>query len=105
MAGIGVPDRLLPLLDALRRAYPDGVPGTDYLPLLAALWRDCSQRGLASIVGTYTGRHYVCVCCDADRATAEVTRGDADRVWRRLLDHGWIPGEPAEDGWPPLREA
>jgi hypothetical protein len=100
-----LPDYMVEALDVLRRVYPDGIPGADYYPLLAALSRDCSQRGLASIVGTYTGRHYVIIYNDAGGVSVEVTRRDADRVWQRLLDHGWIPELPIDDDWPPLRDA
>jgi hypothetical protein len=100
-----LPDYMVRALDVLHRVYPDGIPGADYYPLLAALWRDCSQRGLASIVGAYTGRHYVIVYNDAGGVSEEVTRRDADRVWQRLLDHGWIPELPIDDDWPPLRRA
>jgi hypothetical protein len=100
-----VPDYELEALTVLRRMYPDGIPGPEYMPLLAALWRDCSCRGLASIVGHFTGRHYVNVYFDAGGVTAEVSRADADRVWQKLLDYGWIPELPGEDHWPPLRDA
>lgn len=44
MAEISLPGRLRPLLDVLRRAYPDGIPGAEYRPLLAALHKDMSFR-------------------------------------------------------------
>jgi hypothetical protein len=99
------PDYAAEALTVLCRAYPGGIPGADYYPLLAALWRDCSQRGLACLVGTYTGRHYVIIYNDAGGVREEVTRDEADRVWQRLLDHGWIPELPIDDDWPPLRQA
>jgi hypothetical protein len=97
------PDYLLVSLAVLGRAYPEGIPGADYMPLLAALWRDCSLRGLSCLVGAYTGRHYAYIYHDAGGVSEQVTRSDADRVWQRLLDHGWIPELPPEDDWPPLR--
>jgi hypothetical protein len=99
-----VPDYEIEALEILRRVYPDGIPGTEYMPLLAALWRDCSCRGLASIVGHFTGRHYVNVYSDAQGVTADVSPRDADRVWQKLLNNGWIPRLPAEEHWPPLRD-
>jgi hypothetical protein len=100
-----VPDYELEALTVLARMYPDGIPGPEYMPLLAALWRDCSCRGLALTVGHFTGRHYVNVYSDAGGVTSEVSRADADRVWQKLLGCGWIPELPGEDHWPPLRDA
>ena len=99
-----LPDDMLESLAVLRRAYPDGIPGADYLPLLATLTRDCTHRGLSHVVGTYTGRHYMTVYNDigAIRKDAAMRR-DADLIWQRLLDNGWIPETPSDDDWPPLR--
>lgn len=100
-----LPDYVLESLAVLRRAYPDGIPQTDYLPLLATLTRDCSHRGLSEIVGAYTGRHYMSVYNDIGGIRDDpATRRDADRIWQRLLDNGWIPETPSDDDdWPPLR--
>jgi len=41
------PDHLRDVVEDLRRAYPDGVPDEDYLPLLAVLATDFSEEGSA----------------------------------------------------------
>lgn len=98
-----LPDYMLESLAVLRRAYPDGIPAADYLPLLATLTRDCSQRGLAQLVGAYTGRHYMSVYNDIGAIQEDTVRRDADRIWQLLLDNGWVPETPSGDDWPPLR--
>lgn len=98
-----LPDYMLDSLAVLRRAYPDGIPAADYLPLLATLTRDCSLRGLAQLVGAYTGRHYMSVYNDIGAIQEDAMRRDADRIWRLLLDNGWIPETPSDDDWPPMR--
>jgi hypothetical protein len=97
-----LPDYLLESLTVLRRAYPDGIPAADYLPLLATLTRDCSLRGLAQLVGAYTGRHYMSVYNDIGAIREDAMRPDADRIWQLLLDDGWIPETPS-DPRPPMR--
>lgn len=93
------PGYMLDSLAVLRRAYPDGIPAADYRPLLAALRRDASLRGLAELVGAYTGRHYMTVYNEVG-GVSDIAREDADRVWQRLLDNGWIPETPSDDDWP-----
>jgi Protein of unknown function (DUF3349) len=97
-----LPDYLLDSLAVLRRAYPDGIPAGDYLPLLATLTRDYSLRGLAQLVGAYTGRHYMSVYNDIGAIQEDAMRRDADRIWQLLLDNGWIPETPSDD-WPSMR--
>jgi len=90
---------LRPLLDILRRAYPDGIPGAEYRPLLAALHKEMSFRSVGALVGAFTGRDYLAVTNDAYGAASVDRRDrpphrDVDRVWAKLLDHGWIPEFP-----------
>lgn len=85
-------------LSVLRRAYPDGIPDDEYLPLLAALHKEMSFRAIGKLVGAYLGRDYVGIYWDAQGAASVVdpadrlSRHDIDRVWVKLLDNGWMPG-------------
>lgn len=93
------PDYMLDSLAVLRRAYPDGIPGAEYRPLLAALHKEMSFRSVAALVGVFTGRHYVAVMNDAYGAASVDRRDraphrDVDHVWAKLVDHGWIPEFP-----------
>jgi Protein of unknown function (DUF3349) len=99
------PDYMLDSLAVLRRAYPDGIPGAEYRPLLAALHKEMSFRSVGALVGAFTGRHYVAVTNDAYGAASVDLRDrpphrDVDRVWAKLLDHGWIPEFPPPPGQP-----
>jgi hypothetical protein len=93
------PDYMLDSLAILRRAYPDGIPGAEYRPLLAALHKEMSFRNVGALVGAFAGRHYVAVMNEANGASS-VSRSDRaphrdiDRVWLKLLGHGWTPEFP-----------
>jgi hypothetical protein len=94
-----LPDYLLDGLAVLRRAYPEGIPGAEYRPLLAALNKDMSYRNVGALVGALTGRNYLEVANEVQGATSLVPgdgapRRDVDRVWVKLLGHGWIPEFP-----------
>jgi hypothetical protein len=94
-----LPDYLLDGLAVLRRAYPDGIPGAEYRPLLAALKKDMSDRNAGALVGALTGRNYLEVANEVRGAISLVPgdrapRRDVDRVWVKLLGHGWIPEFP-----------
>lgn len=94
-----LPDYLLDGLAVLRRAYPDGIPGAEYRPLLAALNKDMSYRNVGALVGALTGRNYLEVANEVAGAISLVPgdrapRRDVDRVWVKLLGHGWIPEFP-----------
>ncbi|MEV4276019.1 DUF3349 domain-containing protein [Actinoplanes xinjiangensis] len=58
-------DHLRPSVEALRRAYPDGVPDADRLPLLAALHDEFSDRNLAAVVAAFLGGDPLRVANDA----------------------------------------
>jgi hypothetical protein len=76
-----VPEHLRPVLADLRRAYPDGVPPGEYLPLLVVLQQDMSARNLALVVGELTGKDPVVVENDA-AAAASVHRVDTAEIDR-----------------------
>ena len=85
-----VPEHLRPVLATLRRAYPDGVPPGEYLPLLAVLQEDMSARNLALVVGELTGKDPIVVESGA-AASVSVPRVDAaeiDRVKHHIVASG-----------------
>jgi hypothetical protein len=86
-----LPDSLRPVLDVLRRAYPDGLPDSDYLPLLAFLREEMSERNLAAVVAEFIDGETVVVANDS-AAAASIRRPsavDVQRVRHRLEAGGW----------------
>jgi hypothetical protein len=87
------PDELLDSYDVLARAYPEGVPDSDYWALLAVLDEDFSNRQLAALVAAFTGRHPIDV--DNDHAAAmSIRKPDPKRVvvvQQRLRVAGYSP--------------
>jgi uncharacterized protein (DUF2267 family) len=45
------------VLDWLRKGYPEGVPTTDYFPLLALLKRDLSEEQITKVILTVAREH------------------------------------------------
>lgn len=96
------PDWLPDALGVLRRAYPDGLSGDEYLPLLAALYIDMSPRAIARLVQEFAGSEYeyIDVWNDVNGVISTVDKSDWPakdavlRTWRRLLDNGWVPEDP-----------
>ncbi|MBW6435895.1 DUF3349 domain-containing protein [Actinoplanes hulinensis] len=91
-ARLFLPEVLRGGLDVLRRAYPDGLPGGDYRPLLAALDEDLSDRNLAALVAAFLGGDPLRV--GNDLATLGGDRppsADVARVRETLLTAGWAP--------------
>ncbi|WP_433266848.1 DUF3349 domain-containing protein [Micromonospora vinacea] len=88
-----LPDWLLPYLHILRRAYPDGLPEKDYLPLLVVISEDFSERGLARLVADFIDGEVVVV--ENDAAAALSTRrplpADVERVRAHLGASGYEP--------------
>ncbi|MFJ9370478.1 DUF3349 domain-containing protein [Nocardia sp. NPDC101769] len=86
----------------LRAGYPNGVPDTDYLPLLAVLARRLSEDEVRQVAAELV----LLGALPADRAdvgviitklTDEMPRaGDLDRVRAQLRAGGW----PIGDSWP-----
>jgi hypothetical protein len=86
-----VPEHLRPVLVTLRRAYPDGVPPGEYLPLLALLRQDMSAKNLTLVVRELTGKDPI-VVENATAASASIPRVDAaeiDRVKHHIVASGW----------------
>ena len=81
-----VPEHLRPWLATLRRAYPDGVPPGEYLPLLAVLQQDMSARNLALVVGELTGKDPIVVENAAAAVSIQrVDTAEIDRVKHHIV--------------------
>ena len=85
------PDHLRDVVEDLRRAYPDGVPDEDYLPLLAVLATDFSEEGLSMAVAHLTGRHPIDIVNDAAAAQSirKPSASHAARVREHLIRSGY----------------
>jgi hypothetical protein len=83
----------------IRAGYPQGVPETDYIPLLALLCRRLSDDEVAAVASQLAARGELNI--DAADIGAAITRitdelpssADLDRVQRRLEAIGW-PVDP-----------
>ena len=82
---------LLSTYKLIQCAFPNGIETQDYLPLLALLYDEMSDRNLAEIVVHYTGRHYAVVLNDVYRVvTTDVPKAETiDKVKQRLLVCGY----------------
>jgi Protein of unknown function (DUF3349) len=83
----------------VRAGYPQGVPQTDYIPLLALLRRRLSDDEVAAVVTRLVGRGELSIgTADIGAAIIRITGelpspADLDRVRRRLDATGW-PADP-----------
>ncbi len=91
ISNIIIPDYLLRTYDMLRCAFPDGVKHDDYLPLLAALAVNMSDRNAATIVSLFADRDYAHSYNDVLRVQSTDIPDPADvlRVKQRLLACGY----------------
>jgi hypothetical protein len=105
---MALPESLERVFSVLRRAYPEGVPESDYLPLLVFLWDEMSKRALARVVAELTGRDPDGVYHDAHAATSGRPPAESDvaRVGRLLEEKGWEHEElpPPDPGTEVTRE-
>jgi hypothetical protein len=96
-----LPPHLRSVLETLRKAYPDGVPGEDYLPLLVALWPDFSDRNLAAVVAELLDGEPAIVSHDATAAIGVQRRPspqDVNRVRGLLAAAGYeSDGEQSQE--------
>ncbi len=89
------------IVNWLRAGYPEGVPPTDYVPLLALLRRRLSDAEVKVVAGQLQRRDgfdHV----DIGVAITQITDGlpspeDVERVRQRLAANGW-PLDNARDG-------
>lgn len=89
-------EHLRPTLEALRRAYPGGVPERDYLALLVVLQDLLSEENLAAVVAELIDGEKVVVANDAAAACSHKRpeRGDVERVRTLVGEHGLTFEEP-----------
>ncbi|MEU7751108.1 DUF3349 domain-containing protein [Micromonospora sp. NPDC049171] len=82
---------LLPSLQILRRAYPDGLPESDYLPLHVVMSEDFSELGLARLVAEFIDGEVVVVENDAAAAAGSrrPSPADVERVRGHLSASGY----------------
>jgi hypothetical protein len=82
----------------LRAGYPDGVPRTDYMPLLALLSRRLTSEEVKAVAGELTRRgefDRVDIGVLITQVTDELpSPDDIERVRQRLTAKGWLLGEP-----------
>ena len=83
----------------VRAGYPQGVPETDYIPLLALLRRRLSDDEVAAVTAQLAGRGELNIdTADIGAAIIRITDelpslADLERVQRRLEAIGW-PVDP-----------
>ncbi len=92
------------ILDWLRAGYPQGVPPTDYFPLLALLHRGLSPEEVRSVAEELArAEHLADTDDDIGRLITEVTNAppseqDLSRVRARLAAGGWPRADPRSAG-------
>ncbi|WP_327110531.1 DUF3349 domain-containing protein [Nocardia sp. NBC_01730] len=96
-----MPPFLNAIIDWLRAGYPDGVPESDYIPLLALLRRRLSDEEVAQITAELAGSGELPI----DKTDIQVmitkltndmpSEADVTRVRTRLETHAWP--DPSED--------
>ncbi|MEO8815426.1 MAG: DUF3349 domain-containing protein [Mycobacterium sp.] len=83
----------------LRAGYPDGVPQTDYVPLLALLSRRLTNDEVKSVTRELMvrgGFDQIDIGVLIARLTNELPgQADIDRVRERLAAKGWLLDAPA----------
>ncbi len=86
-----LPPHLLPVLSLLQKAYPGGLPDTDYLPLLAVLQADLCDENLADVVAELVNGETVVVDNDAAAVASQRRPSvqEVERVRRRLISVGY----------------
>lgn len=104
-----MPPFLNAIIDWLRAGYPDGVPESDYIPLLALLRRRLSDDEVRQIAAELAGSGDL----PADKTDIQVmitkvtnempSETDVLRVQTRLEAHAWPQdGSSAEGSTPPV---
>lgn len=78
----------------LRAGYPDGVPPTDYIPLLALLARRLTHDEVKAVAGELMSRgdfDHIDIGAVIARFTNELPAADdIERVRERLAAKGWL---------------
>jgi hypothetical protein len=96
---VGLGDLVARMVAFIRAGYPQGVPETDYVPLLALLRRRSSDDEVAAVATQLAARGEMNIdAADIGVAITRITdelpsQADLDRVQRRLETIGW-PVDP-----------
>lgn len=89
----------------LRAGYPDGVPPTDYVPLLALLSRRLTNDEVKAVTRELIGRgefDQIDIGVLIARLTNELPAADdIDRVRERLAAKGWLLDDAPTGGGTP----
>jgi Protein of unknown function (DUF3349) len=95
---VGLGDLVARMVAFVRAGYPQGVPETDYIPLLALLRRQLSEDEAAAVAAQLAARGELNIdTADIGAAITRITDelpspADLDRVQRRLEAIGWPVG-------------
>ncbi|MEB3062682.1 DUF3349 domain-containing protein [[Mycobacterium] zoologicum] len=86
----------------LRDGYPDGVPQTDYIPLLALLSRRLTSDEVKAVARELIGRgdfDHIDIGVLISRLTNELPAPeDVERVRQRLAAKGWLLDDASPGG-------
>jgi hypothetical protein len=102
---MALPAFLARIIGWLREGYPDGVPGHDYIPLVALLGCQLTNDEMILIASELAfssspeSAEEIRKAIGAVKRT-QVSESDIARVRSRLAAGGW-PLAPADRGWPP----
>lgn len=102
---MSVSDVIAKIVGFLRAGYPQGVPATDYVPLLALLRRRLSDDEVVQIVTELVGHdHSAADATDIRVMITKITdqKPSPDKV-ERVKKHLEIRGWPVTDEFPPQR--
>jgi hypothetical protein len=99
---MALPSFLARIVDWLRAGYPDGVPGQDYIPLVALLGSQLTDDELALIATELAFSSSPESAEEIGKAIGAVTRtevseSDIARVRSRLAAGGWPLATPDRD--------
>jgi Protein of unknown function (DUF3349) len=90
--GVGLSDLVARMVAFVRAGYPQGVPDTDYIPLLALLRRRLTDEEVAAVAGELARRGDLNIdTADIGAAITRITDelpspDDINRVRRRLAE-------------------
>ena len=83
---------LLSTYQMVKLAFPECIDAETYLPLVAVLAENMSQRGVAEVIGYLVGKDYVSVYNDVLLVLSDEpvpALADVERVKQKLLPFGY----------------
>ncbi|WP_235502002.1 DUF3349 domain-containing protein [Janthinobacterium sp. Ant5-2-1] len=81
----------------LRSAYPAGIPGSAYFPVLAVLYEHFSDRNLAELMAAVMGKDAAVVLNDIYACASSKPASAAIAAAKRLLEQHGLQAICAED--------